>query len=70
MSHHEVLNLFLSFFPREAMDMLTWFPNGKNSIRIRLNDGQDYVFTINNKKNWRFETIDSFIERSMKGGKS
>jgi hypothetical protein len=52
-------------------DMVScWFPNGKNSIRIRLKEdreefkswaGNDLVFTYKSKKEWKLETVDSYL---------
>lgn len=46
-----------------------WFPNGRNSIRIRQKNGQEFIFTYHSQKDWKFETITSFLN-GMKGGKS
>ena len=46
----------------------TWFPNGKNSIRVRQTNGAEFIFTYGGKDDWRFETATSFI-KGMKGGK-
>ncbi len=44
-----------------------WFPNGKNSIRVRIDGGSDFVFTYNNWTDWCYETVESHI-RKMRGG--
>ena len=68
MTHDEVFNQYTRLFPNYAYDQVeTWFQNGKNSIRIRLIDHRQFVFTIYGKKDWRFETLDSYIDRTMKG---
>jgi len=70
MSHNEVYKWFELYFQLYAGDKVTtWFQNGKNSIRVRQTNGQEFVFTYNSKKDWRFETIDSYIKHVMKGGK-
>lgn len=46
----------------------SWFQNGKNSIRIRQKNHQEFIFTFNNEGNWRFETVESFMN-GLKGGK-
>lgn len=62
MSHKEVLGWFEMYFPHYAGERISvWFPNGKNSIRIRQVNGQEFVFTFNNYKDWRFETLTSFL---------
>ena len=62
MTHNEVLKHFALYFPLYSGDKVdTWFPNGRNSIRVRQTNGQEFIFTFHSHKDWRFETIDSFI---------
>lgn len=68
MSHKEVLEHFKKYFPQYAENMEQWFPNGKNSVRVRKQHMPDVVFTYNNIQDWRFETVDSYIN-SMRGGR-
>ena len=57
MSHSEVYKWFELYFPQYAGDKVeSWFQNGKNSIRIRQKNHQEFIFTFNNERNWRFET--------------
>lgn len=68
MPHTEVLKFFELYFPFYAGDKIkVWYPNGKNSIRVRQQNDQDLVFTFNSHTNWKFETIKSFIDYTMKG---
>lgn len=63
MTHNEVFKQFQISFPSYVGAKIdTWFPNGKNSIRVRQTNGKEFIFTFNNHKDWRFETIDSFIK--------
>lgn len=67
MVHTEVYKLFRAAFPTYAIQMTEYFPNGKNSIRLRAaGTRQEYVFTINGANDWRFETIDSFLKTLKK----
>lgn len=68
MLHHNVLIKFNLYFPHITSDVETWFPNGRNSIRIRLHDLREFIFTYNDEKDWCFETKESFIKR-LKGEK-
>lgn len=61
MQHKEIVEKFKNLFPRQAEYMTEWFTNGKNSIRVRLMYGRDYIFTYYAPHDWRFETIDCFI---------
>jgi hypothetical protein len=50
-------------------DMLTRpGEGGKNSIRIRKTNGQEFIFSLREPKAWKFETIDQFLA-DMKGEK-
>ena len=70
MSHSEVMKWFENYFPDYSGDRIdVWFQNGRNSIRIRQKNGQEFIFTYHSQKDWRFETITSFLN-GMKGGKS
>lgn len=69
MSHSDVHKWFELYFPDYAGDKVdTWFQNGKNSIRIRLKNRQEFVFTMHGKNNWKFETLESFMD-GLRGGK-
>lgn len=60
MSHNEIYQMFTLQFPDYMVK--EWFPNGRNSIRIRQKNAQEFVFTYLSKTDWRFETIDSYIK--------
>lgn len=63
MSHKEVYKLFELYFPYYAGDKVdAWFPNGKGSIRIRQKNKQNFIFTFNGERDWKFETLDSFLK--------
>ncbi len=69
MTHNEVYKWFELYFPIYAGDNIAvWFPNGKNSVRIRQTNGQEFIFTYNEKQDWCFETRDSFFKRIKGGG--
>lgn len=63
MTHPEVLKRFKELFPQYFEDSTMWFPNGKNSIRIRMSYCGDLVFSIDNKGKWIFETISHYLDR-------
>ena len=74
MIHTQVYGFFQTCLPDQAHlpafaeKVETYFPNGKNSIRVRQKDGKEFIFSFNGEKTWRFETIDQFLA-GMKGGK-
>lgn len=68
MNHKEIYNAFQSYLPQYAEQTETWFPNGKNSIRVRRKDKREFIFTYRGKLDWHFETVRSFVKRD-KGGK-
>ena len=63
MTHNEVYEQFKLSLPMYARTSETWFPNGKNSIRVRQIDGRDLIFTFDNNEEWCFETVKSFLNR-------
>lgn len=67
MGHREILNHLNECLPEFAGDKIgVWFPNGRNSIRIRHHNKREYVFTYINPGEWCFETIDSFMKKMKK----
>lgn len=63
MNHREVLDVFKFYFPQYEPYIKAWFPNGKNSIRVRQANGDNFVFTYHNSDDWTFETEGSFVRR-------
>ena len=63
MAHKDVFIMFKKLFPLYAEKASEWFPNGKNSVRVRISEvHQDFVFTYYSNKEWRFETADIFAK--------
>lgn len=72
MTHRQVYGKFQETFPAYVHENLIYFPNGKNSVRIRgirglHSGGEDFVFSYNGVNDWKLETVDSFIKNTMKG---
>lgn len=50
MSHSKVYKWFELYFPQYAGNKVeAWFQNGKNSIRIRQTNNQEFIFTFSDK---------------------
>lgn len=63
MLHKQIYNWFELYFPDYAgKRVLTWFPNGKDSIRVRQTNGQEFIFTYHGIEDWKLETVESFIK--------
>lgn len=71
MLHKDILKRFKKIYPIDDEDIECWFPNGKGSIRIRLKKGSeeskfwqggDLILTFRSWKDWRLETVDSYLE--------
>ena len=62
MLHKDVINRYSELFPERCKDVDTWLMNGCNSVRLKFKDGDERIFTFYNDKNWKIETVDSFIE--------
>lgn len=68
MKHVEVYEKLKEMFPMYARYSEDWFPNGKDSIRVRIKSGSDFIFTYHDWHDWCLETVESYI-RKMKGGR-
>lgn len=68
MIHTQIYGQYKECLPDQAKNTKEYFPNGRNSIRVRQNNGQEFVFTFIGPKSWKFETIDQFLA-GMKGEK-
>ena len=65
MTHNKVYEDFIERLPIYAEKIEEWFPNGKDSIRVRFKDGKDHIYTIT-EFGFSFETKEHFINR-LKG---
>lgn len=63
----QIFEIFKTVLPTFGEHTTLWFPNGKNGIRIRIDDGCEFIFTYDSKDDWSFETVDRYIKK-MKGG--
>ena len=66
MKHDQVLIWFKLYFPHFVKSIKEWYPNGINSIRIKMDNSQEVVFTINDRYDWRYESVDSFIKHTIR----
>ena len=67
MVHKDLYKMFATLFPTHAKLSKEYFPNGKNSIRIRIGaTNVDYIFTFNGMDDWKFETVNSFLKNNKK----
>lgn len=64
----QVLSCFHTIFPEYKENLDIWFPNGKNSIRVRMKNNSEIIFTCNGKDDWSLETVKHFLN-SKKGAK-
>lgn len=63
---YEIYRKFLYYFPKYKDITEKYYSNGRNSIRIVVNDGSEYIFVYTNGKNFRFETFNSYKKRLKK----
>ena len=61
MTHKDILKRFLIAYPIPENMIDCWFPNGKGSIRVRFVNHVELIFSYSSDKNWRIETVDSFL---------
>lgn len=62
MVHNEVFKKFKEKANVSERIIDCWFPNGKNSIRVRLINKADMVFTYTDDKHWELEEVTEFIK--------
>lgn len=58
-----------AMFPYIFKNVVAWFPNGKNCIRLRLNTHKELIFTYHDDDHWVLETATHYLD-NMKGDKS
>lgn len=66
MIHSQIYGCFKECLPEQEKKVTEYFPNGKNSIRVRQANKQEFIFSFNGIKAWKFETISQFLA-DMKG---
>ena len=62
MAHKDIYDKFCELLPDYAEGVTEWFPNGKDSVRVRLEPRREFIFTIRSSEEWRFETLENFIK--------
>lgn len=65
MVHAEIYKKLKDMFPECYKKCTEYFPNGKNSIRVRNAKKEDMIFTFNGKSNWKLESVDSFLKSKI-----
>lgn len=68
MIHSQIYRYFKECLPDRAKKVTEYFPNGKDSIRIRQANKQEFIFSFNGYNKWKFETVSQFLA-DMKGEK-
>lgn len=70
MLHGELYEkVFKALFPQYDDKVEEYYPNGRNSIRVRLTLGYDVIFSYDEEsynKYWTLEIVPSFIKRLTK----
>lgn len=65
MSHEDIYKMFERSFDHMVKDVQRWEPSGANSVRIRLRNGNEYVFSFRGTDDWSLETTKSW-RRSLR----
>lgn len=68
MFHSDIFKAFKDYLPDRAEKVTEYFPSGKNTIRVRQTNGQEFIFSYSGPRAWKFETMNQFIAE-MKGEK-
>ena len=62
MTHSDVLYNFKRIFPNLWERIEVWYPNGRNSVRVRFTGWTECTFTYFSPTDWKFETLHSFVK--------
>ena len=57
MIHTQVYGFFQTCLPDQAKEVKEYFPNGKNSIRIRKTNGQEFIFSFRKQRSFNRSTV-------------
>lgn len=63
MSQKMIYEHFCVLMPAFSYSVDTWFPNGPGSIRIRLIDKEEFIFTYKSLTEWQFETLKNYMNK-------
>lgn len=55
MTHKGLVDIFTKMMVNTKLKC--WWKKGPDAVRIRMTDGQDYVFTYLSSTEWKIETI-------------
>ena len=61
MLHEDIFKELVNMFGFDPDNVYEWFPNGLNSIRLEYKNGDRFIFTYNDRLDWKLETEDSFL---------
>lgn len=61
MLHDDIFKEYLKIFGFKPDTVIEWFPNGLNSIRMEYKNGDRFIFTYNDRLDWKLETENSFL---------
>lgn len=71
MTHKDIFAAFLNELGVQKEDVISWYPNGHNSIRVAVKSSLfkgDFAFTYESIGCWIFETMDHYVKRLKEGG--
>lgn len=61
MTQKDVLKAFMEISRTTEEDIEMWFPNGKDSVRVKLKNKRELIFTYDSPNYWRLETKGAFL---------
>lgn len=68
MVHKNVYAIYEKMMPFYASQTKEYFPCGKDTIRVRLQSNQEFIFSYEKDNSWFFETLNHYLKK-MKGAK-
>ena len=58
--HREIMRLFKEISHTPDEDIEAWYPNGRDSVRVKLKNKRELIFTYKSYNYWRLETRGAF----------
>ena len=61
MTQRDVFKAFMEISRTTEQDIEAWFPNGRDSVRVRLKNKKELIFTYDSPNYWRLETKGAYL---------
>ena len=63
MTHHNLLEKFLKAYPIDNGNIDCWYKIDESTIRVRLKNRKEMIFTYISSNKWCIESMDAYNQR-------